>query len=136
MSGNHNKAELHGLQKYVHPLLWGLGAGCAACVALLLLLSAVISVRDIPHIAFDPLMVVAGALGAFAAGYLSARLSGERGMLMGLCSSFALFLLLVLCNLLITTCGFGTILLVKLFAMLLAGAVGGILGVNRRVRPR
>lgn len=126
-----------GLSKlFLRPVLWGVLSSAAACALLLLILSGFLTLRDVPLRFIDPIMVTAVSVSCFAGGWLAARMARERGMLIGLACSGALFLLLLLCGLPLTGGRFTTLLPVKLFGMLLGGAVGGVLGVNRRVRHK
>lgn len=126
-----------GLPKlFLRPVLWGILSSAATCALLLLILSGFLTLRDVPLRFIDPIMVAAISLSCFAGGWLAARMARERGMLMGLACSGALFLLLILCGLPLTGGRFTTLLPVKLFGMLLGGAAGGVLGVNRRVRRK
>ncbi|MCI8442698.1 MAG: TIGR04086 family membrane protein [Provencibacterium sp.] len=126
-----------GLKKlFLKPVLWGLAVSAAVCALLLLLLSGILTLRDVPLRFIDPIMIVAVSLSCFAGGCLSARLAREKGLWVGLTCSGAFFLLLLLCGLPLTAGQFTTLLPVKLFSMLLCGAAGGVLGVNLRTRRK
>lgn len=126
-----------GLKKlYLQPVLWGILFSVVVCALLLLLLSGILTLRDVPLRFIDPMMIVAVSLSCFAGGCLCARMTREKGMLMGLACSGALFLLLLVCGLPLTAGQFTTLLPVKLFSMLLCGAAGGVFGVNRRGRRK
>lgn len=126
-----------GLKKlYLRPMLWGVAASAAVCALLLLLLSGILTLRDVPLRFIDPIMIMAVSLSCFAGGCLSARMAREKGLLMGISCSGVLFLLLLLCGLPLTAGQFTTLLPVKLFSMLLCGAAGGVFGVNLRIRRK
>lgn len=136
MSQSRSKPESGFERLYLRPVIWGVVCSVAVCVLLLLLLSGVVTLRDVPVRLIDPMMVAVLFFASFAGGYLAARMTREKGLLMGLSCSGAFFLLLLAAGLPLTGGRFTTLLPVKLFGMLLFGAVGGILGVNLRVRHK
>ncbi len=114
-------------------ILWGLAAACAVCAALLCALAGLMTAKDIPPQAAPALCVVCAAAGCLCGGWLAAQRTREKGLAMGLaCAGLAFLLLLT-----VALCrgeSLSPFAAVKLFSMLLAGAVGGVAGVNRRVR--
>lgn len=132
MAGSRARAEAEKVRGFLKPVLWSVLLECIVCGLLLLLFSAVMALRDVPLSFADPMMVVASAAGTFAGGYFCARILREKGMFLGMICGGALFLLLFLCSLPIAGAHFTFLLPVKLLSMLLAGAVGGILGVNHK----
>lgn len=120
---------------YLFFILWGHFAACIVCSGLLLALAGVMTARDLPPQAIDPLCVICAALGCLCGGYLSARRAREKGMLLGmLCAGTAFLVLLVISLLLGEKISF--LALIKLLSMLLGGAAGGVLGVNQKIRRR
>lgn len=118
--------------RVVRPLLWGTLVGVLSCLLLLLLMAAVLSTGDISKAAVTPLAVSAATAGAAVGGFLTARLRGENGLLFGAACGFILFLLVMLAGFIMLHQLRGGYALLKLGLMLAAGAVGGIVGVNRR----
>ena len=136
MSGNRIRPEPGAQMRYLRPLLWGIAASCLICAILFLLLAGLISWHDVPMQFIDPLVVLTVAFSCFTGAYLCARMTREKGMMLGFAGSGALFLLLLLCSLPISGVEFSMLLVIKLLSMLLCGALGGILGVNRRIRHK
>lgn len=132
MSGNRTKQETAKLPVFLPPLLWGMAVACAVCALTLILMSLLLTWRDIPPKAIDPMTTAAISLSCCAGGYFSARRMREKGMMMGMALSAALFLILIVCSLPLGG-PYSALMAVKLTAMLLAGALGGVLGVNRKV---
>ena len=99
-------------------------------------MSAVMGLRDIPQSAVSLIATLIFVLGGFVAGYVSAAFAREKGMLLGLCCGACLFVILSLASLAVDGGGFGMVALTKLAAVLLAAALGGIIGVNRRKKFR
>lgn len=98
---------------------------------LMLLFAAALSSFPLPLSVFAPAGLIIGCLGSMAAGFLCSLMSREKGFLFGIVCGFLLFLILLLVALLVWQQKLGSYTLVKLFAMLLSGAIGGIIGVNR-----
>ena len=84
-----------------------------------------------------PLLTTAGAgAGAFLGGWLAARLIGERGLLWGLVCGAVSGAAVLLIALALRGEAPLSAALTRLGALLLAGAVGGILGVGGRGRVK
>ena len=81
------------LMQWLRPLLIGTAVGIIVCIALLLLMAAVVQAVDVPQRATIPLAVTAAAAGAFFAGLAAARAAGQRGLLFGALCGLLLFLL-------------------------------------------
>lgn len=120
------------LGQWLRPLLVGTAVGIIGCVAMLLLSAALVKSVDVPRAAITPLAIVAAAVGAFLAGLTAAAIARRRGLLVGALCGLLLFLLILLAG--FTRFGgvSGTTSLIKLAVLLVAGGLGGVLGVNRR----
>jgi putative membrane protein (TIGR04086 family) len=116
----------------IRPLLFGVAVGIVVCTLLLMLMAAVIQRVDIPAGAALPLAVGAAAAGAFLAGLTAALVAGQRGLLMGAVSGLLLYLPMLVAGLARYSAVDGGASLLKLAVLVAAGAVGGVLGVNRR----
>lgn len=118
----------------VRNVLLGAAVGALACGAVLLLESAaVLALGRIPQSLVTALSLAAAAVGAFAAGLTGSLLSGHAGLLYGFACAFLLFLAILIGGAIESTDWSGGIF-VKLGVMLLYGMLGGVLGVNRRLR--
>lgn len=71
------------VKKIVRPIVIGACAGAIACLLMLLVMAAVMAAQNIPKAAVTPMAMVAAAFGSFIAGIVSAKISGERGLLYG-----------------------------------------------------
>ena len=114
----------------LRPLLWGLSVGVVSCTLLLLGVAALFCGVDVPPGLVTPLAVTAATIAALLGGWVAARIAGRRGWLMGLLCGGALFLILLLWGL--SRGGVeGGYAAIKLAALTLGGAVGGVWGVHR-----
>ncbi|MBQ2779989.1 MAG: TIGR04086 family membrane protein [Clostridia bacterium] len=120
--------------RVLRPLLWGVLVGVVSCLLVLLMMAAVLAAGDIARSAITPLAVAAAVFAALVGGFLTARLRGEKGWLFGAACGLILYVLVMLTGLIMTQQLKGGYAFLKLVLMVLAGAVGGVLGVNRRRR--
>lgn len=118
----------------IRPLLFGVAVGIVVCTLLLMLMAVVIQRVDIPQGAALPLAVGAAAAGAFLAGLTAALVAGQRGLLTGAVSGLLLYLPMLIAGLARYSSVDAAGSLLKLAVLAVAGAVGGVLGVNRRRR--
>ncbi len=119
-------------RQWLRPLLMGTAVGIIACVAVLMLMAALVQTVDVPRAAVVPLAITAGAVGAFAAGLTAALVSRRRGMVLGALCGLTLFLLVLLAGFARYTGVSGGMSLLKAAVLTVAGALGGVLGVNKK----
>ncbi len=122
------------MQQWLRPLIIGLAVGVVCCTLVLLAMAAAVGSVDIPRAATVPLAVAAAALGAFAAGLTAALTAGRRGLLLGAVSGMLLFLVILLAGCIRYAGVDGGYALLKAAVLTVMGALGGVLGVNRRKR--
>lgn len=125
------------LRRTICKLLLALVAQCLATALLLACAAgALASIKRMPW-ELLPLLTTAGAgAGAFLGGWLAARLIGERGLLWGLVCGAVSGAAVLLIALALRGEASLSAALTRLGAVLLAGAVGGILGVGGRGRVK
>lgn len=134
------KGENH--QNSIGPLVRAslIGCGCGALLCcLLLLLAAVIlaSLDQIPEAALQPIVLTASVAGGFLAGFIGARILGHMGLIVGVSGSFLLLLIIMGVSLLLPD---GECLLpsaiTKACAILISGALGGMVSMGKRKKIR
>ena len=116
----------------LRPMGVGLCVGMVCCTLLLLLAAAVMNTVDVPQGAVVPLAVCAAGCGAFAAGLAAALVAGRRGLLWGAVCGALLFLCLVLAGIVRFGGVDGGFAAIKAAVLTFCGAVGGLIGVNRK----
>ena len=122
------------VRAYLRPLLVSLCVG-VLCTALLLLAAALlIHSVDIPRATVTPLAYAAAGVGAFAAGLTAALLAKRNGLMLGAVCGLALYLLILVAGCMSTESAVGTPAWIKPVLLTVAGAIGGVLGVNRKKR--
>ena len=130
MKPNDNTRPL--FSRLLRPLLVGLCVGVISCTLLLLLMALLVGSVDVPRQAVLPLAIAAGAIAAFLAGLVTARMAGKNGLLLGMACGLLMFLLILVAGFVRYTGVDAGVSAIKLAALLVAGGVGGVLGVNRR----
>ena len=130
-SQDRSRALLH---DKVRPVLIGLCLGVVCTTLLLLLAALLIRSVDIPRSSITPLAVAAAGIGAFVAGLSAALVAQRNGLILGAVCGLALYLIILLAGIADGGGIDGTFGMIKLAVLTVVGAVGGILGVNRRKR--
>lgn len=125
------------LRRTICKLLLALLAQCLATALLLACVAgALASIKRMPWELLPPLTTAGAGAGAFLGGWLAARLIGERGLLWGLVCGAVSGAAVLLIALALRGEAPLPAALTRLGALLLAGAVGGILGVGGRGRVK
>lgn len=119
-------------RQWLRPLLVGTAIGVIVCVAALLLMAALVRTVDVPRAAVLPLAIAAAAAGAFAGGLAAAAAAGQRGLAVGALCGLVLYLLILLAGFIHYSGVSGGTAVLKLAVLIVAGGLGGVLGVNCR----
>ena len=108
----------------------GTGIGMISSSVLIFLMSAALTVGDVPAMLISPITVVFLAFGGFCGGFASAKLCGEKGIFCGILSGTLFFVVAWIFGAVFESSGFGTAAIIKFVMIAVAGALGGIVGVN------
>ncbi len=130
----HRQEEATFVSKWVRPVIIGTIIGALVCLVILFLFAALMAAQDIPKMAVTPMAVVAAALGAFVAGFSSARVAGVRGLLYGVLCGIVLYVLILLAGFGLLQDVRGWFALIKLLICMICAGIGGVIGVNFRKR--
>lgn len=123
--------------KAVKALAVGTVVGFIICMLILLLITFIlVKIQKFPETLVVPAAIFTACIGAFVGGYFSARVKKNNGLLMGAVCALVLFVLLLLIGSLFAGDMFGVVSLLRMSAMLISGAIGGVLGVNKRRRRK
>lgn len=109
----------------------GAGIGMLFSAAVTFIMAAILSIGNIPAIIIPPMAVFALIFGGFCGGVASARLLSQKGLLCGAVSGTIFFLVAWSLGGLFSIGDFGPGALIKAALIILAGAFGGIIGVNK-----
>lgn len=119
-------------QHIYRPFVISVAIGAAAALGAVLLCSAGVYVLQLPVEICRTLGSVSLTFGCFASAYVLGRLKQRHGIKQGVLCGSALFLLCLVGSIIfgeVTAAGFFG----RLTLCTLAGAIGGVAGVNRRV---
>ena len=133
-----DKSQSNGMiGKITKAVIWGTVIGAVVCMIILLLISFIfVKMQSVPEAAITPVAIVIVCIGAFVGGYFSARIKKNMGMAVGAITAMLMFVILLLIG---TACfgdNLGIVSLLRMAVMLISGAIGGILGVNKRKRRK
>ena len=107
--------------------------GTLICIALTVIASFLfVKSKHIPQAMLTPLTIAIAAIGAFIGSYVTVRISKINGMLYGMASGFILFVILFISSLIIAREPLTMMTAIKAILLVLVGAIGGIIGVNKR----
>ena len=118
------------------PVVVGVVVGVLAMLAFLLLFAVVLTMKDFSDSALMPMSTVTCGLAAFLAGFSASKANGKQGMLTGLATGAALFVLLLLIGLFVSGVAFTYWTGIKFAVLLIAAALGGVTGVNTRSKRK
>ncbi|QEY34075.1 TIGR04086 family membrane protein [Caproiciproducens galactitolivorans] len=106
--------------------------------AILLGLAALgfVSAGNFSHNVISPMMIALSVLAAFAAGFLTAKVSRKRGLAYGALSGLLLFILYLIAGLVASNEPVSFTAGMRMIVMILSGAIGGLLGVNKKSKVK
>ena len=122
------------LGRSMRPLISGVITGILAGVVLLLLFSALVSVKDIPQSMIDPMAIFSLCVGAFVAGFRCSRVVRSRGLVYGAFSGVMFSVVVIFAGMISGAGGIGMPTVFRCVFILLCAMIGGVLGVNVRKR--
>lgn len=114
------------------PLAFSMIAGVVTCLILLVLMSVVMSVRDVPQAMINPMAIFSIAVGSFVSGFNCAKICRERGLLMGTICGIVMTFIVLFASFTVSDNGFGMLAVVKTMFIMFSAMLGGVLGVNVR----
>jgi len=118
--------------KYIKSSLISIAFGELATIMALMLFSFAMAKIDVSVGGTNAIIIIAAALGGIVAGYLNGNLLKHKGIISGgVCGVVMCFILLIIKMIFLTPIPTGLTVL-KLLAILIASAIGGIMGVNKK----
>lgn len=125
-----------GLRDAVLSVLIGMLCGTLFSLLLLVVFSILMVLLDMPSRAVQLFAFVSIAGGGFGGGIFAGRLFGQKGLALGVATGFFYLILLAFSGILMGHAILGGMIFAKLLVSILAGMIGGILGVNTQHRSR
>ncbi len=109
----------------------GAGIGMILSAIVMFIMAAILSIGNIPSMVIPPMAIFAIVFGGFCSGFSAAKLSAQKGLLCGAVSGVIFFLVAWSLGGLLNIGNFGYAALIKAVIIIISGAFGGIIGVNR-----
>lgn len=123
--------------KIAKTILLSVGVMSAASAALLLLLALIFGKSgSLPKGAVPIITTLIGCIATFFGGFSASLYTKEKGILIGLASGGVFLIIVAMVSLFSYENTLGIASIGKAAAILLSGAIGGILGVNRKTRVK
>ena len=128
--------EKTGMGLIVRPVMTSVVLGAVVCIGVLLLLSFILSVRNIPQSLINPMAIFSISVGALVSGFACAKFMRRNGLAYGALCGVVFCFVVMLASFGVSDNGFGLTALFKIVFMMLSAMLGGVLGVNTRQRWR
>lgn len=111
--------------------------GAVSCVLLLTFFSiSFVKMKKLPYDIIGVIIIFCAAVGSFFSGYISLRILRKNGLLYGTVAGVVLFIILTIASLLASGGQLTSLTLYKGISMMTSGALGGVVGVNKRSKAR
>lgn len=119
----------------IKAVLFGTVFGLLVTVILVCILSAIVMTSGLlPTELTNYITLALLALGAFSGGFITSRITKSAGLVVGLITGLAIFILITATGLTRSDDPVSLLTLIRLVALLVAGGVGGIVGLKRKER--
>ena len=119
----------------IKAVLFGTVCGLLVTVILVCILSAIVMTSGLlPTELTNYITLALLALGAFSGGFITSRITKSAGLVAGLITGFSIFILITITGLTKSDDPVSLLTLIRLVALLVAGGVGGIIGLKRKER--
>ena len=116
-------------------LIVGTIVGLITCtLSLALLASVFVKLGSIPQNLVNGFALVAASLGAFVAGYIALKIYKEKGLYVGAACGSLVFLIFTISGFFVSSESLSRFTFVKLLLLTFFGALGGVLGINKKSR--
>lgn len=119
----------------IKSVLIGAAVGAIVCTVFLFLFAFLFSVvKTVPQFMIQGIAIFCSVLGAFVAGYTAVRMYRSKGLMYGALSGFLLFLVITIVAFIASRDKFTYLTIIRLLLMVILGAAGGVIGVNKKRR--
>lgn len=119
----------------LQPVCVALLAGIITFSAILMFFALIMSFKDVPIVLLGPMSVASLVIGCLVSGFVIGRLTRSSGLPYGALCGFIIYALIFIMSFLIGE-SVGLAALLKLAISMLSGSIGGVVGVNMRVKHK
>lgn len=122
---------------YIRGLLLGAIISCLVITVLLIITSFVLTqTGNVPTDILNIIIYVLDGIGVFCGSYIALRIIKAGGLAWGIISGFVLFLIIFIAGLISSTETLSASTFFKLLISVICGALGGIIGVNKKKKVK
>lgn len=119
----------------VKAVVFGSVCGLLVTVILLCIFSAIIMTGGLlPSEITNYITVGIVSLGALTGGVITSRITKSAGLIVGLITGFFIFMLITVIGVIKSDDSFTVLTLIRLISLMIAGGIGGILGLRKKER--
>lgn len=119
----------------IKAVLFGTVCGLLVTVILICVLSAIVMTSGLlPDELTNYITIALLSLGAFSGGLITSRITKSAGLVVGLITGFAIFLLVTITGLTKSDDSVTLLAFIRLASLLIAGGIGGIVGLRKKER--
>lgn len=123
-------------RRLLRALIYGLVFAIGGCTIVLLVAAIIISKNDVPQNSVNIIADVAVILSSFMAGIAAARVMKCKGLVTGASIGIIYYIIMFLSSILFFKAEITIAALTKLIMMVVSSSIGGIIGVNFKLRKR
>lgn len=121
----------------IRAIVIGAVAGAALCAVLLAVCAlAFVSSENIPHDFLPAFIIAVSVISSFFAGFITAKISKQRGLIYGSMAGLLLFVLFLISGLAASQNTVNSEAFLRFVIMLLSGAIGGLVAVSSKSRRK
>lgn len=119
----------------IKAVLFGTVCGLLVTVVLICIFSAIIMTCGLfPEEITNYITLALLSIGAFSGGFITSKITKSAGLIVGLLTGFASFILITVTGLTKSNDPVTLLTLIRLAALLISGGIGGIAGLKRKER--
>ncbi len=116
-------------------LLLGVLIGNIVCTVFMILFALIfVKLGAISQVLVQSFTLVAASFGALSASYVALSIHKEKGLCFGALTGFLMFVIFTLVGFIVSKESFTSFTLIKFILLIFVGAIGGVLGANRKSR--
>ncbi|MBQ5563517.1 MAG: TIGR04086 family membrane protein [Clostridia bacterium] len=124
------------INKIIRSEIFGIISGiCLTLIFTAFSAAVMVKMQKVMYSAIAPFAIASICIGAFVGGYVTARINKNMGMAVGAICGLAVFLIFLGTGAVFGS-ELGIVSLIRCIASVISGALGGILGVNKRKRRK
>ncbi len=119
--------------RYISSILFSTLLAAIVCAFLYVITALLFTkLHSLPYVVISQLSFILSAIAALIGGIISAKFSKSKGLITGTFTGFLLFVIIFVVYYIILRESFTTVSLIRALALVLSGAIGGIIGVNKK----